>query len=564
MRSLSLAGLVCGLALTAIAADSPPAPSSLKGTWSVLVLDNINQLDFCIIKVDEKDGKPQVELVAPFPPFKGAKLEKINGDMAAVHFDLNAAGRTFHINAYAPRDTTKAKNPHGNLQLNNQCLPLVLEPTDRKEIGQADMVKAAPGGTDLIKLQKEKDAKKQASGLADFVKKHVGTVLELPATQALLKAQIKEGDSADTLKETADRYLSLAATHGPELESHALTQVAVDLNRSKEPELALAYARKAAANIGSGDLDEHTLPVAKVLATALHKAGKNDEYEQLAGRIARAEEKLDREFMKTAVPFEVKPYAGRKDNSNRVVLVELFTGAQCPPCVSADIAFDAALKAYKPGDVALLQYHLHIPGPDPLTNADTEARQQYYGDIIRGTPTMLIDGKETEGLGGFKIHGKDRWGTLSKLLDKDLEKEPQAQVQLKVNRSGDELDLTANVEGLKKTGDKVRLRFVLLEEVARYTGRNGQRLHHHVVRSFPGGVEGFPLKEKSDKQSVKVSLSELKRSLTEYLDKADQNHPFLDEERPMDLKHLLIVAFVQDDESKEVFQAAQAEVPDGK
>ena len=55
----------------------------------------------------------------------------------------------------------------------------------------------------------------------------------------------------------------------------------------------------------------------------------------------------------------------------RVVVVELFTGAECPPCVSADVAFDALLETYKPNEVVLLEYHLHIPGPDPLTNADS-------------------------------------------------------------------------------------------------------------------------------------------------------------------------------------------------
>ena len=53
--------------------------------------------------------------------------------------------------------------------------------------------------------------------------------------------------------------------------------------------------------------------------------------------------------------------------------MELFTGAQCPPCVAADVAFDVLEKTYKPADLVLIQYHLHIPGPDPLTNAASEA-----------------------------------------------------------------------------------------------------------------------------------------------------------------------------------------------
>ncbi len=73
--------------------------------------------------------------------------------------------------------------------------------------------------------------------------------------------------------------------------------------------------------------------------------------------------------------------------------MELFTGAQCPPCVAADVAFDALLQTYKPTEFIGLQYHLHIPGPDPLTNNDSEERQKYYGSAIRGTPSTFFNGK---------------------------------------------------------------------------------------------------------------------------------------------------------------------------
>jgi hypothetical protein len=533
MRCLCTAVLACGLGLPVVASDPPtPGATGFDGSWSVQILNNVDQVNLCLIKVKDKDGKPDVKLVAtlPAPGFRGAKLEKARGDARSLHFDLNVGGRLLRVNVYASRAAGKTRKLRGNLELGGQVLPLVLAANDKNEITVADASRPAEGGADLQKSMQEKDAKKQVEGLQAWVEKHPESLAALPVAEALLAAQAKEGASADAVKATADRCLAFAATYGPEMESHTL------------------------------------VPVLKVLGTALRKAGKKDEYKQVADRLARAEKKLDEEFVKTAVPFEVKPFTGRKDKSDRVVLVELFTGAQCPPCVSADIAFDAALKAYKPNEVALLQYHLHIPGPDPLTNADTEARQAYYGSAIQGTPTTFVDGKVTPapGLGGFKEHGEDRFGKLSKLINEELEKDAGAQLQLKVNRSGDLLDLTCNVEGLKKTGDKVRLRFVLVEEVARYAGRNGQRVHHHVVRSFPGGVEGFALKEKSDKQSAKVSLAELTRSLKGYLDKAEQRRPFLDEERPMDLKHLMVVAFVQDDETKEVLQAAQAEVPGEK
>ena len=118
-------------------------------------------------------------------------------------------------------------------------------------------------------------------------------------------------------------------------------------------------------------------------------------------RHAKLEVQLDEEYHKKVPPFKPAPYAGRKNpKANQVVLMELFTGAQCPPCVAADVAFDALLMTYKPTEFIGLQYHLHIPGPDPLTNNDSEERQKYYGSVIRGTPSTFFNGKDEAGGGG--------------------------------------------------------------------------------------------------------------------------------------------------------------------
>src|SRR5262249_22902479 len=142
--------------------------------------------------------------------------------------------------------------------------------------------------------------------------------------------------------------------------------------------------------------------VLKSLAGALEKAGKADEAKEVEGRLAKLDKEVkaeqikleaqaDEEYLKKMPPFKVEPFPGRKGKSTRTLLVELFTGTQCRPCVGADIAFDGLGKAYKTSDVVLLQYHVHVPGPDPLTNLDTEARQEYYNED--STPSLYINGK---------------------------------------------------------------------------------------------------------------------------------------------------------------------------
>ena len=129
------------------------------------------------------------------------------------------------------------------------------------------------------------------------------------------------------------------------------------------------------------------------------------EAKEIAARLAVLETKLDDEYIKSVPPFKPTMFAGRKDpGGNRVVMMELFTGAQCPPCVAADVAFDALLKSYKPTELVLVQYHMHIPGSDPMTNPDTIARWDYYrkhfAENIRGVPSSLFNGKPVAGGGG--------------------------------------------------------------------------------------------------------------------------------------------------------------------
>ena len=83
-------------------------------------------------------------------------------------------------------------------------------------------------------------------------------------------------------------------------------------------------------------------------------------------------------FLAKLPKVEVKPYAGRKNPAGRTVLMELFTGTECPPCAAADYGFDLLQDAYRPTELIQLQYHLHIPSPDPLTNPDSEAQWEYY------------------------------------------------------------------------------------------------------------------------------------------------------------------------------------------
>jgi hypothetical protein len=558
---LAAAGAAVGVAALARAADSP-----FNGTWKLTVLSSGQEISVCLVQISGGADKPEGKVVAGLPrsPLDKATLEGLSATAKGLRFTLKGANDSeFVVQVVAPRGPEKGKWLFGTVTVRGEVEPIQMEQTEDKTLDPRKAVRQMEG---LKELQEAGGAKEgeRAAKLKALQEKYAGKPMGLLVSQYLFQTEIGQKASADALRAAADAYIKEAAKYGPELEANAAYQVAQAAARSdKAGPLALEYARKAAQLVGAGP-PARVAAALKVLSRALRNAGKADEAKEVDARLAKVDDELDKEFRKTAVPFKPEKFAGRKGESTRVALVELFTGAQCPPCVAADIAFDGALETFKPADAVFLEYHLHIPGPDPLTNADTEAREKYYGKEIEGTPTMFVDGKVTEPMGGFRPHGKDRYEKLRKLIEKDMEAAKGANLKLTVKRDGDKLNLQAQVSGLKKTGDKVRLRFVLVEDVVRYPGRNGQRLHHHVVRAFPGGVKGEALTEKSATKTASVSLAELRKGLEDYLTAANKKQAFPDDERPLRLGHLKAVAFVQDDEDKSVLQAAQAEVPAAK
>src|SRR5205823_12071608 len=138
---------------------------------------------------------------------------------------------------------------------------------------------------------------------------------------------------------------------------------------------------------------------------------------------------------KAGLGFAPAKFEGRK--GSKVVLVELFTGAQCPPCVAADLAFEGLSKTYKPSEVVLLQYHLHIPGPDALTNEDTVARQRFYGKEVRGTPSIFFNGQSKAGGGGGKGQAEGKYNQYRDIINPLLDEATKAKLSLEVKRTGD-------------------------------------------------------------------------------------------------------------------------------
>lgn len=516
---------VAWIALAALAASVPALPAaqgdSLAGTWKLNIYMRGQHPTFLLIDLHSDNGRlvgkmlacldPQVTTmavtVASAAP-DDVKLEMKVPDGPVLNFE------------------GKVQEDHrilGSFDLGSRLVPAELVRTNLK------------GLNDSYQMAKETLAT-QSKG---------PEVIE--AAMLLLSQAGAKNAKPEEVRSWADKAYRNAEVFGPRYHRDIALSIARDLTPNVDTaSIAVDYARRAERMLTAKDTAVTQKTTLQVLAGALRSAGK----EQEANEVDAREEKI--EWVK------VRPYPGRKDKSDRAVLVELFTGAECPPCVAADIAFDALSKTYKPNELVLLEYHVHIPAPDPLANTATDARSRYYA--VEGTPTIFFNGKPPEeGGGGPMSAGQKRYQEYADVIDPLLEKPAVASVKATAMRKGDTLEIAAQAEA-KDPARKVRLRVALVEEQIRYTGGNRLPVYHHVVRAFPGGEEGVLLKDGNAKQNVSVDIQKLRQDLTKYLDNFAKENPFPRKERPLDLKNLRVVAFVQDDATKEVLQATTTDI----
>jgi hypothetical protein len=270
---------------------------------------------------------------------------------------------------------------------------------------------------------------------------------------------------------------------------------------------------------------------------------------------------LDKVYAESMPKFtgkQVKPRPA--DPENRVVLCELFTGAACGPCVAADVAFAHLSQAFATSEVVLLQYHEDIPQPDPLANRDSEARFHFYFPDRGGTPTFVIDGMPLQ-RGGMLHQAVDVYGAVREAIDHFLTRKTSVRIQLAAQPKGSSISVTADAEGSFAQNEPIRLRLALVEDRIFMRGQNGIREHENVVRTFLGGPQGIELKDGKFHYEGPVDLKALREQLNDQLSAEEESHKIKFPTKPLELSHLKVVAFVQNDQSREVYQAKIISLP---
>ncbi|MBI5761744.1 MAG: hypothetical protein HZA46_24805 [Planctomycetales bacterium] len=275
---------------------------------------------------------------------------------------------------------------------------------------------------------------------------------------------------------------------------------------------------------------------------------KHGDTEELAGYLDKVYHRVVRSFVSEAV--EPRKAGG----GNRIALLELFTGAECPPCVAADLATGGLEATYAPSEVLVLRYHQHIPGPDALANEITLARFESYSG--QATPMLFLNGAQHPNPGGYFEQSAGLYKQLRELVAPVLEEKSEFTLELSAEATAGKVTVKAQAMSDKPVSESVRLVIVLVEDKIEFLAGNGIRSHEMIVRAMPGGVEGVGSADGKLEFTKEVNLIKLKASLTNALQKFEKESNIRFVDKPLDLKKLHLVAFVQDNVSKKILQAA--------
>src|SRR5262245_9130138 len=600
---------VVAVAAIAVALPSARAADTLpEGNWRLGQMGNAtSETGLCRLKEEQKDGKLSAAIVdtLEFPPRKkGGKAEKLEVKLESFKADGNQVQIVVFVSGSkmtfdGQLEEKGAKVIRGALGDERRVGRGVLTRQDDEKLvpipaadrpkppepyaaanklsnaqfvlrNQAQRSKDANEKADL--LEKAKAAAKEAEEKVpplymETVAKHADSPFAVDAAGALFRMAGKLKATPADVATWIKLLEADAAKYGSRLARETTIGAAETLNGQKGYAAAAVAQAEKGANGVAEKFNMHVQARAlRALRDAQTAAGKEQDAKKTGETLAKVDAILDDEYIRTVPPFKPEKFAGRKDSAaNRPVVMELFTGAQCPPCVAADAAFDALEMTYGPKDLILIQYHVHIPGPDPMTNPDTLARWDYYTKKFEqemgGVPSSRFNGKPQEGGGGAMSNSEPKFNAYTKIVNGLLDDKTDINVTGAVKRAGDKVTMEVGVEGLKVFGDKARLRVLVVEEKVKFAGGNGMRFHHRVVRAMPGGAAGIELTEKPLKKSFDLDLAELRKSLNKYLDQyAEKERPFPYSERPMDMKHLKVIALVQDDSTAEILTAAEFNV----
>jgi len=223
-------------------------------------------------------------------------------------------------------------------------------------------------------------------------------------------------------------------------------------------------------------------------------------------------------FMITSINF----------GAEKKVLVEIFTNSHCPLCPPAHTSIDSYLQSANGDKIEFIYYHMSFPySSDQLyqhNTGDAAAKNSFYGPHS-STPKAYFDGT-------LVPNSYSNWASN---LDNLALQESAFEINLSGNYSENSFTIDAEVtQSGDVSSNNLTVNFVVVEDVT-YAGNNGISEHKNVMRKIinPQG------------ESISINKNETKN-----FSQAIEYNSIWNSD------NISVVVFIQDKDSKEIFQSA--------
>jgi len=235
----------------------------------------------------------------------------------------------------------------------------------------------------------------------------------------------------------------------------------------------------------------------------------------------------------------------------RRVLVEEFTNASCPPCASQNPAFNTKLND-NAAILTAIKYQTSWPGVDPMnaqTAPEVAARVSYYG--VNGVPNAFLDGTGVVNDCGAYANAPACMDP-TELVDENNNLTPVTIDVVHVVASDfGSVEITVKVKSDEAITGDLRLRVAATEEVINFTaapGTNGEKDFSDVMRKMLPNPDGTKI---ASFAAGEEKIFTFKWTPANYYN----------------LNKIKIAAWLQDDDSKEIWQsnlsAPNTQIPGG-
>lgn len=226
----------------------------------------------------------------------------------------------------------------------------------------------------------------------------------------------------------------------------------------------------------------------------------------------------------------------------RVSLHEGFTSSTCPPCVQGNIVLNGVLGSKPSNQYAVIKYQQDYPAPgnDPNFTAESGSRHDYYG--ITGIPHLAVNGtKFNDNTSGYN----------PSLFEEYLAIPSQVELSgtYKVIRATRTVNASITYKALRNYSQStIAAHAVITEKTVRHAlATNGETEFKHVMRKMITGVNGQNIAAGLQKDSLRtINVS--------------YTFPATTTGTPINYDSLDVVVFLQDMSTKEVLNAANAEL----